>query len=203
MFWKYFSFIALTLSLTGCGTVKKMGHRNPPADPLTAFEQRAAKYHSVVTLPVFETTPAKVATTANQVIADGNAALDRIGQLAPGEVNFVNTIRALDDVSYLIQTAENRLDLIDQTSTNAAVRDAASDAIKKIDQWSVGMDYRADVYAAVKAYAATPAGTDRRGSKTVCRNPARLPPRRPGFAESPARSSGKNAPATDRAGNRF
>jgi len=154
MFWKCFSLAALTVTLAGCGTLKKFCHR-PPADPLAAFEQRAAKYNSVVTLPVFETTPAEVAATVGQVITDGSAALDRIGQLKPGEVNFVNTIRALDDAGYIIQTAENRLDLIDQTSTNAAVRDAASDAIKKIDQWSVGMDYREDVYAAVKAYAAT------------------------------------------------
>jgi oligopeptidase A len=154
MFWKCVSFAALLAALTGCSTVKKMVHRQP-ADPLAAFEQRAAKYHSVVTLPVFETTPAAVAATASRVIADGNAALDRLGQLRPSEVNFVNTIRALDDMNYGVQTAENRLDLIDQTSTNAAVRDAASDAIKKIDRWSVGTDYREDVYAAVKAYAAT------------------------------------------------
>jgi thimet oligopeptidase len=154
MFWKRISFVALTLALAGCSTVKNLGHR-PPADPLAAFQQRAAKYNSVVALPVFETTTNAVAATADKVIADGNAALDSIGQLRPSEVNFVNTIRALDDVGYIIQTAENRLDLIDQTSTNAEVRDAASDAIKKIDQWSVGIDYRADVYAAVKAYAAT------------------------------------------------
>lgn len=154
MFWTRIAFIALPAVLTGCGTAQNVFHR-PPADPLAAFQQLAAKYNSVVSLPVFETTPTAVAATADRVIADDNAALDRIGQLRPGEVNFVNTIRALDDVAYSVQTAENRLDLIDQTSTNAAVRDAASDAIKKIDQWSVGTDYREDVYAAVKSFAAT------------------------------------------------
>jgi len=82
-------------------------------------------------VPVFETTPDEVAATATNVIVAGNAALDRIGQLKPGEVNFTNTIRALDDIGYSIQTPQNRLELIQQTSPNAAVRDAATDAIKK------------------------------------------------------------------------
>ena len=64
-------------------------------------------------------------------------------------------MRALDDLGYEADTAANRLGLIEQTSTNAAVRDAATDAIKKLSEWSVGIDYRDDVYAAVKAYADT------------------------------------------------
>ncbi|HEY4415976.1 MAG TPA: M3 family metallopeptidase [Verrucomicrobiae bacterium] len=126
-----------------------------PTGSLEQFQQRAEKFNEVVTIPTFETTPDEVAATANEVIAQGNAGLDRIGQIKPDAANFTNTIIALDDVGYLVQTAENRLDLVSQTSTNAAVRDAASDAIKKIDEWSVGLDYRADVYAAVKAFAAT------------------------------------------------
>jgi len=158
MFWKYLSFAALTVTLAGCSTMKKLcpfAADKSPADSLAAFQARAAKYHSVVTVPVFETTPDAVKATAEKTIADGNAALDSIGQLKPGEVNFYNTIRQLDDLNYLVGTASDRLGLIEQTSTNAAVRDAATDAIKKLSDWSVGTDYREDVYAAVKAFAAT------------------------------------------------
>jgi Zn-dependent oligopeptidase len=155
MFWKSISFVALAVALAGCGTVKKFCHRSPPADPLAAFQQRAAQYHSVITVPVFETTPDAVKATVDKTIADGNAALDSVGQLRANEVNFVNTIRQLDDLGYLVQRASDRLGLIEQTSTNAAVRDAATDAIKKLSDWSVGTDYREDVYATVKAYAKT------------------------------------------------
>ncbi len=154
MLWKNFAFVALLSALTGCTTIHKIWHR-PPADPLAAFQERAAKYNAVVTVPTFETTPEAVYTTADKTINDGNAALDGIGQLRPSEVNFINTIRELDDIAYLVQTASDRLELIEQTSTNAAVRDAATEAIKKISGWSVGTDYREDVYAAVKAYANT------------------------------------------------
>ena len=157
MIWRCVSFILLAAALSSCSILKKLCPcaAKVPADPLAAFQARAAKYHSVVTVPTFETTPDAVRATVDKTIADGNAMLDSIGQLKPGEVNFVNTIRQLDDLGYLVQQASDRLGLIEQTSTNAAVRDAATDAIKKLSDWSVGTDYREDVYAAVKAFAAT------------------------------------------------
>ncbi|HEX7653567.1 MAG TPA: M3 family metallopeptidase [Verrucomicrobiae bacterium] len=153
MRWPILSLTLAAATLAGCSSVP---HPRPiPQGSLASFESRAAKYHEVVTTPVFETTPAEVQATADKAIRDGNAALDTIGALKTNEVNFVNTIRALDDMGYELGLAENRLSLIEQTSTNAAVRDAATDAIKKISDWSVGTDYREDVYAAVKAYAQT------------------------------------------------
>jgi thimet oligopeptidase len=156
MFWKRLLCAALLALTPGCRVVEKVWHHpHRPADPLAAFEARAAKFHSVVTVPTFETTPEQVNATVDKTIADGNAALDGIGQLHANEVNFFNTIRELDDINYAVQNTSDRLDLIEQTSTNAAVRDAATDAIKKLSDWSVGTDYREDVYAAVKAYADT------------------------------------------------
>lgn len=143
----------MAATLTACSSLPKP--KPIPTGSLEKFQKRSEKFNEVVTLPVFETTTNEVAATADRIIADGNAALDRIGQLKASEVNFTNTIRALDDVGYIIESAENRLDLIEQTSTNADVRDAATDAIKKLSDWSVGTDYREDVYAAVKAYADT------------------------------------------------
>ncbi|HEX7569813.1 MAG TPA: M3 family metallopeptidase, partial [Verrucomicrobiae bacterium] len=122
---------------------------------LADFQKAAAKFHSVVTLPTFETTTNEVAATVAKTIADGNAALDNLGKLAPAQVNFTSTFVALDDVNFHIGLAANRLALVEQTSTNAAVRDAATDAIKSLSQWSVGLDYREDVYRALKAFAAT------------------------------------------------
>ena len=154
MNWRRTIYVVFLTALTGCSTVQK-DRPAPPADPLASFQQRAAKYHSVVTLPTFETTPEAVQATVEKTIADGNTALDGIGRLKADGVTFQNTIRELDDMAYQIQCASDRLGLIEQTSTNAAVRDAATDGIKKLSDWSVGTDYREDVYAAVRAYAAT------------------------------------------------
>jgi thimet oligopeptidase len=153
MYLRYYWFFILVLAAAGCTSVPKP--KPIPTGSLAAFQKKAEAFNEVVTVPTFETTPDAVAATATNVIAAGDAALDRIGRLKPGEINFTNTIRALDDIGYSIQTPENRLELIQQTSTNAAVRDAATDAIKKLSEWSVGIDYREDVYAAVKVYADT------------------------------------------------
>ena len=125
------------------------------SDPLQDFKKRADKFHSVISLPQFETTTNDVTATVKQTIAAGNAALDVIGALKPSQVTLKNTIQALDDAEYQIGLAANRLSLIKETSTNAALRDAATDAIKELEEWSVGLDYREDVYHAIKAFADT------------------------------------------------
>lgn len=88
-------------------------------------------------------------------MASANAALDQIGKLPPDQLNFTNTIGALDDIGFQTGGAMNRLYLIKETSTNAAMRAAATEAVKRLQEWGVGLDYREDVYRAVKAYADT------------------------------------------------
>ncbi|MGA2139088.1 MAG: M3 family metallopeptidase [Verrucomicrobiia bacterium] len=124
-------------------------------DSLQEFQKRAAKFHSIITVPTFETTTNEVQASVKQAIVSGNAALDRIGKLGPGEVTFANTVRALDDLEFQLGLVDNRLSLIKETSTNAAVRDAATDSLKELEEWMVGLDYREDVYRTVKAYADT------------------------------------------------
>jgi thimet oligopeptidase len=122
---------------------------------LADFQKSAGKFNTVITVPTFETTTNEVAALVQKTIASGNAALDRIGKLTPKEVSFHNTFVALDDLGFQIGLVGNRLGLIEQTSTNAALRDAATTAIKELSQWSVGLDYREDVYRALKSFAAT------------------------------------------------
>ena len=152
MRWPYYFFLNLTLLLAGCTTMK---NQDSQTDPLVAFQNRAKSFHAVVTLPTFEISTNAIAAAAQATIAAGNAALDRIGALRAGEVDFTNTVTALDDANFEIGKTANRLSLIEQTSTNAEVRDAATAAIKQLSEWSVGIDYREDVYRALKAYAGT------------------------------------------------
>jgi thimet oligopeptidase len=125
------------------------------AGTLEDFQKAAGRFDSVVTIPTFETTTNEVAATVAKTIADGNAALDGIGRLTAAQINFTNTFIALDDVDFLIGTAANRLSLIEQTSPGADVRDAATGAIKRLSEWQVAIDYRDDVYRALKTFADT------------------------------------------------
>jgi thimet oligopeptidase len=129
--------------------------KHPAEGALAQFQERAARFNSVVTVPTFETTTNALDASVKAAIAQAETGLSQIGRLQPSEVNFGNTARALDDVNYIIGNIENRLGLIKETSTDSAVRDAATDELKVVEAWAVGLDYREDVYSAIKSYAET------------------------------------------------
>ena len=122
---------------------------------LSDFQNQAAKFKNLLVLPQFETTPEALKATADQTMAAANAALDAIGRLAPGQVNFDNTLGALDQISHRLGGVMSRIYLIKETSPQPALREAATAEVKRLQEWAVGLDYREDVYRAVKAFADT------------------------------------------------
>jgi thimet oligopeptidase len=150
MYWKWIPLILLAV-LVAAST--SMAQPTNQTDRLKGFKKRAARFNSVITVPEFETTTNAIRFNLRQTIAVGNAALDRIGALKPSEVTFGNTVRALDDIGYQIGLTDDRFGLIKETSTDAALRDATTDALKELQEWAVGIDYREDVYKALRAYA--------------------------------------------------
>jgi thimet oligopeptidase len=150
MYCKWIQFLPLAVIVAASsGMAQPAGQTNL----LREFRRRAANFNSVITVPEFETTTNAIRFELKQTIAVANAALDRLGALKPREVTFDNTVRALDDIGYQISLADDRFGLIKETSTDAAMREAATDALKELEEWSVGIEYREDVYKAVKAYA--------------------------------------------------
>ncbi len=150
------SCLALASILAGCRTVSHAPEPVPIAEGnLQEFVSRAAKFKSTITLPTWETTTNEIDSAVKKAITDGTAALDRIGALSAAQVNFTNTVRALDDLGFALSTTDNRLTVIQQTSTNAAIRDVATEALRTLEGWMVKIDYREDVYRALKAYADT------------------------------------------------
>lgn len=148
------SSLALASLVAGCRTVS---HSPAPIAEgnLQDFISRTAKFNSTIAIPTFETTTNEIDASVQKAITDGNAALDRVGKLTAAEVNFTNTVRALDDLGSELSYTDNRLSLIQQTSTNAEIRDGATEALRKLEEWMVKIDYREDVYRAMKAYADT------------------------------------------------
>lgn len=122
---------------------------------LSEIQKQGSKFKNVLKLPEFETTPEAIAATAKKTIADGDALLDGVGKLSARQVNFDNTLGALDRLASEVGANMSRIYLIKETSTNEKMRDAATEAVKKLQEWAVGLDYREDVYKAVKAYADT------------------------------------------------
>src|SRR5437773_2172773 len=119
------------------------------------FRAAAAKANAVLTIPDWEQTPEAVEATTKDAIVKANAALDQIGAQDLGKVTFKTTVIALDDVTYQASLAANKATIIKETNTNPAMRTAAENAVKAFQDWAVGIDYREDVYKAIKAFADT------------------------------------------------
>src|SRR5215813_3108275 len=119
------------------------------------FRAAAAKANAVLTIPDWEKTPAAVETAMKNAIAKANAALDQMGAQDLGKVTFKSTVVALDDVTYQAGLAANKATIVKETDTNPEMRTAAENAIKTFEEWVVGVDYREDVYKAIKSFADT------------------------------------------------
>src|SRR5256714_1792064 len=119
------------------------------------FRGAAAKANAILTIPNWEQTPEAVEAAMKDAIAKANVALDQIGAQNLGKVTFKSTVVALDDATYQASLAANRATIIKETNTNPAMRTAGENAVKAFQDWAVGIDYREDVYKAVKAFADT------------------------------------------------
>src|SRR6266487_2249517 len=119
------------------------------------FRAAAAKANAVLTIPDWEQTPEAVEASMKDAIAKANAALDQIGAQDLGKVTFKSTVVALDDATYQAGLAANKATIIKETNTNPAMRTAGENTVKVFQEWAVGIDYREDVYKAIKAFADT------------------------------------------------
>ena len=122
---------------------------------LTQLQEQAAKFNTVLTPLDWESTPEQITSEADAAIASANRELDAIGKLSASQLTFENTIRALDDVGWELATVHYRLDIIEQAHPDPKMRSAAVEAVQKLNDFDVGIDYRQDVYHSVSAYAET------------------------------------------------
>jgi len=122
---------------------------------LDNFRPAAAKANAILTIPDWEQTPQAVEASMKEAIRKANKALDQIGAQDLGKVTFKSTVVALDDLTYPVETAANRATIIKEANTNPAMRAVAENAVKAYQDWAVGIDYREDVYKAIKAFADT------------------------------------------------
>jgi oligopeptidase A len=119
------------------------------------FREAAAKTNAVLTIPDWEQTPDAVESMMKSAIAKANSALDEIGKQDLKKTTFKSTVVALDDLVYDANVAANKATIIKETNTDEKMRTAGENAVKVFQDWAVGIDYREDVYRAIKAFADT------------------------------------------------
>ncbi len=119
----------------------------------------------VVGVPSWPRSAEEMKAAMATAIAHANGSLNGIGAQTPTSATFRNTVVALDDAIYEAAAPARLASVISSTNTDPLLRAAAENAGKSFDDWRVGIDYRADVYAAIKAFATTRpplAGEDRK-----------------------------------------
>jgi Zn-dependent oligopeptidase len=119
---------------------------------LASLQRDAARFGDLITIPVFEKSSRKVITTVDDAIEDANAELDKVAAQQPSAATFESTVVALDHILYPVVTATNRLFLIKETSTEAAVRKTATEQVQRLQDWFTETQYREDVYKACQAF---------------------------------------------------
>src|SRR5881296_3378511 len=145
------SFLCVSLTLLGWSSNFSAAELKTVDD----FHAAAAKANAVLTIPDWEQTPEAVEASMKDAIAKANTALDQIGSQDLSKVTFKSTVAALDDATYKAGLAANKATIIKETNTNPAMRTAGENAVKAFQEWAVGIDYREDVYKAIKAFADT------------------------------------------------
>jgi thimet oligopeptidase len=119
------------------------------------FSLAAAKANAVLTIPEWEQTPEAVDAAMKDAIANANKALDQIGAQDLSKVTFKSTVVALDDLTYRASLAANKATIIKESNTDEKMRTAGENAVKAFQEWAVSIDYRTDVYKALKAFGDT------------------------------------------------
>ena len=124
-----------------------------PVREVADFQAAAARNRAILSLPRFEKTPAEIEAATRAAIAEATAKLDALAAQDPAQATFASTVAALDDILYPVVTAAYRISLMKETQPDAALRDAATAQYQALQEWSVAVTYREDVFKAVKAFA--------------------------------------------------
>jgi thimet oligopeptidase len=120
---------------------------------LADFQATAVPFHSEIRVPPFEDTADTVTAAAERAIAVGDATIDALVKQDPAAATFESTFGALDSEEADFTLVQSRINFIQNCHPDKGVRDAAEDASKKLQKWAVGIGYREDVYAMLRAVA--------------------------------------------------
>ena len=137
-----------------------------PAE-LAAFQAQASQSHASLTLPVYPLTPADVKAQADKAIKDADAALAALAAQEPAKLTFANTFAAYDAITARVTDAYLIISTLAECSTDKAMRDTANEMSVKLQEWGVGLDYRAELYQTLKALADAKPKLDREEQRLV------------------------------------
>jgi Zn-dependent oligopeptidase len=100
-------------------------------------------------------TPAAIRRAQDETIAAAGRIVAAVLAVPDAERTFENTLAPLDDIADRTVKTHGRYAFMRQVTTDREVREAAQACEEALDKHSIEIAFREDLYAAVKAYAAT------------------------------------------------
>jgi thimet oligopeptidase len=140
--------------------------RAEPAD-LTVFQAQAARSRQVLTLPTYPLTPDEIKAQAETALKSADAALAALAAQDPAKLTFANTFAAYDAITARVSDVYVVINTVSESSTDKVMRDTASEMKVKLQQWSVALDYRDEVYRTLKALADTKPNLDAQAQRLM------------------------------------
>lgn len=134
---------------------------------LADFQALAAKSNQALVLPTYPLTSAEIKAQADTAIKTADAALAALVAQPAATRNFANTFAAYDAITAKVGEAYQIISTVAESSVDQAMRDTANETTVKLQEWSVGLDYRADLYGVLKAFADTKPALDREQQRLV------------------------------------
>ncbi len=137
------------------------------AATLADFQAAAARSGQSFSLPDYPRTPEALRAKADDAIQEAEAAFKALVGQDPTALTFENTFAAADAIVARVVDAALVISTIAESSTDQAMRDTANELNVKLQEWSVGLDYREDIYNVLKAVADAKPKLDAEGQKLV------------------------------------
>jgi thimet oligopeptidase len=121
----------------------------------------------MLALPNYPLSPDDVRAQAEKAIKTADEALAVLAGQDPAKRTFASTFGDYDAITARVTDAYLILGTVAESSTDKAMRDTANEMSVKLQEWGVGLDYRDDLYRALKAVADAKPALDRQQQRLV------------------------------------
>ena len=113
---------------------------------LESFQEKAQGFGAKLTAPSFPDTREAIEAEMTSIIQSLQAAGDGIAALELENLTFETTFGALDRAEHEAYARALPINVVKNTSPDVAVRDAATEAMKRFDDALIAFAYRYDIY---------------------------------------------------------